>query len=166
LEKRLAEMTTQGGAGGGSDNEEGTAASSDDRLVTETVGIDQIAEVIARWTGVPVSKLKTSERERLLNLEGSLKQRVVGQVQYLRELRRCSTCVSCAQTLYTGICVAGSVLYSLSLCRCEAITCDCVCCVHVRAQDVAVAAVARAVLRSRAGLSRCVPRCHIFLYSV
>ncbi len=43
--------------------EEATAAGAGDaRLVTETVGNEQIAEVVARWTGIPVSKLTTTER--------------------------------------------------------------------------------------------------------
>jgi ATP-dependent Clp protease ATP-binding subunit ClpB len=63
------------------------------------VGPEQITEVISRWTGIPVSKLNQSEREKLLHLDESLKKRVIGQ-------------------------------------------------------DEAVEAVAQAVLRSRAGLSR------------
>jgi ATP-dependent Clp protease ATP-binding subunit ClpB len=38
------------------------AGAGDDRLVTEIVGNEQIAEVVARWTGIPVSKLTTTER--------------------------------------------------------------------------------------------------------
>ena len=48
-------------------------------LVSETVGIDQIAEVVARWTGIPVTKLNQTEREKLLNLGSVLHRRVVGQ---------------------------------------------------------------------------------------
>lgn len=47
--------------------------------VSETVGIDQIAEVVARWTGIPVTKLNQTEREKLLHLSAVLHQRVVGQ---------------------------------------------------------------------------------------
>jgi ATP-dependent Clp protease ATP-binding subunit ClpB len=68
-------------------------------LVSDLVGPEQITEVISRWTGIPVSKLNQSEREKLLHLDESLKKRVIGQ-------------------------------------------------------DEAVEAVAQAVLRSRAGLSR------------
>lgn len=39
----------------------------------------QIAEVVARWTGIPVSRLSESEKQRLLNLDSTLAQRVVGQ---------------------------------------------------------------------------------------
>eukprot|EP00668_Euglena_longa_P002968 GGOE01003465.1.p1 GENE.GGOE01003465.1~~GGOE01003465.1.p1 ORF type:complete len:907 (-),score=152.93 GGOE01003465.1:259-2955(-) len=53
--------------------------SSTDRMVSETVGPEQIAEVVARWTGVPVARLSESEKQRLLNLESTLACRVVGQ---------------------------------------------------------------------------------------
>lgn len=49
------------------------------RLVSEVVGPEQIAEVVARWTGIPVQKLNQSERNRLLNLGAQLHKRVVGQ---------------------------------------------------------------------------------------
>jgi len=48
-------------------------------LVSETVGIDEIAEVVARWTGIPVTKLNQTEREKLLQLGSVLHRRVVGQ---------------------------------------------------------------------------------------
>jgi len=48
-------------------------------LVSETVGIDQIAEVVARWTGIPVTKLNQTERDKLLSLSAVLHRRVVGQ---------------------------------------------------------------------------------------
>jgi len=51
----------------------------DGALVSETVGVDQIAEVVARWTGIPVTKLNQTERDKLLNLSTVLHQRVVGQ---------------------------------------------------------------------------------------
>jgi len=47
--------------------------------VSETVGIDQIAEVVSRWTGIPVTKLNQTEREKLLRLGDVLHKRVVGQ---------------------------------------------------------------------------------------
>ncbi|KAF0744048.1 hypothetical protein Ae201684P_003982 [Aphanomyces euteiches] len=49
------------------------------KLVEEVVREDQIAEVVARWTGIPVSKLTTNASDRLLHLGDRLKQRVVGQ---------------------------------------------------------------------------------------
>lgn len=48
-------------------------------LVSDVVGPDQIMEVISRWTGIPVSKLGQSEREKLLGLQQRLQKRVVGQ---------------------------------------------------------------------------------------
>ena len=71
----------------------------EDKMLSETVTADQIMEVVARWTGIPVTKLSQSQVEKLLHLADNLHKRVIGQ-------------------------------------------------------DEAVAAVAEAVLRSRAGLSR------------
>ncbi|MCU4157352.1 ATP-dependent chaperone ClpB [Carboxylicivirga sp. A043] len=48
-------------------------------LIKEEVSSDDIAEVVARWTGIPVAKMLSSEREKLLNLENELHKRVVGQ---------------------------------------------------------------------------------------
>nr|KAJ0210440.1 hypothetical protein LSAT_V11C400200810 [Lactuca sativa] len=50
-------------------------------ILTETVGPDQIAEVVSRWTGIPVTRLGTNEKERLIGLSDRLHQRVVGQDQ-------------------------------------------------------------------------------------
>lgn len=52
---------------------------SDKALIDEVVGADDIAEIVARWTGIPVSKMLQTEREKLLNLEYELHKRVVGQ---------------------------------------------------------------------------------------
>ncbi len=48
-------------------------------LIKEEVDADDIAEVVARWTGIPVSRMLQSEIEKLLNLESQLHNRVVGQ---------------------------------------------------------------------------------------
>ena len=48
-------------------------------LIKEEVDEDDIAEVVARWTGIPVTKMMQSEREKLLHLEEELHKRVVGQ---------------------------------------------------------------------------------------
>ena len=48
-------------------------------LIKEEVDEDDIAEVVARWTGIPVHRMMQSEREKLLRLEDELHQRVVGQ---------------------------------------------------------------------------------------
>lgn len=49
------------------------------KLVREEVTADEIAEIVARWTGIPVTKLVEGEREKLLRLEEILHQRVIGQ---------------------------------------------------------------------------------------
>uniref|UniRef100_A0A453JBS5 AAA+ ATPase domain-containing protein n=1 Tax=Aegilops tauschii subsp. strangulata TaxID=200361 RepID=A0A453JBS5_AEGTS len=48
-------------------------------MLREEVTQDDIAEIVSRWTGIPVSKLKQSDREKLLYLEDELHKRVVGQ---------------------------------------------------------------------------------------
>ncbi|MFV0377242.1 MAG: ATP-dependent chaperone ClpB [Mangrovibacterium sp.] len=50
-----------------------------DSLIKEEVDSEDIAEVVARWTGIPVSKMLQSERDKLLHLEEELHRRVVGQ---------------------------------------------------------------------------------------
>jgi ATP-dependent Clp protease ATP-binding subunit ClpB len=59
--------------------EEKTQAKSEKKLLTEKVGPEQIAEVVARWTGIPVTKLNQTEKQRLLRLAEELHRRVVGQ---------------------------------------------------------------------------------------
>ena len=51
----------------------------DKPMIDEVVDADDIAEVVARWTGIPVSKMMQSEKEKLLHLETELHRRVVGQ---------------------------------------------------------------------------------------
>jgi len=64
VEKLKAELETQ---------------QSESRMLKEEVTADDIAGVVGRWTGIPVTKLVSSEREKLLNLEAELHQRVAGQ---------------------------------------------------------------------------------------
>lgn len=52
---------------------------SENSLIKEEVTNDDIAEVVAKWTGIPVTKMLQSEREKLLKLEDELHKRVVGQ---------------------------------------------------------------------------------------
>jgi ATP-dependent Clp protease ATP-binding subunit ClpB len=61
--------------------EEAIAEEADrsDSLLRDKVTEEEIARIIARWTGIPVSKLMESEREKLLNLENILHERVIGQ---------------------------------------------------------------------------------------
>ena len=72
LEKKLKEAQAK---------ESGKAASKDGRpqLLRTMVGVEEIAEVVARATGIPVSKLMQGERDKLLQMEGKLHDRVVGQ---------------------------------------------------------------------------------------
>ena len=53
--------------------------SNDAHIVKEEVTADDIAEVVARWTGIPVAKMLQKEREKLLHLEEELHKRVIGQ---------------------------------------------------------------------------------------
>ena len=55
------------------------SAQNGDSLVREEVTADDIAEVVSRWTGIPVTKMMQSEREKLLHLEAELHKRVIGQ---------------------------------------------------------------------------------------
>jgi ATP-dependent Clp protease ATP-binding subunit ClpB len=54
---------------------------SGDAMIKEEVESQDIAEVVSRWTGIPVQRMLSSEREKLLNMEAELHKRVVGQQQ-------------------------------------------------------------------------------------
>lgn len=56
----------------------------EDSLIKEEVTHDDIAEVVAKWTGIPVTKMLQSEREKLLKLEDELHKRVVGQEEAIQ----------------------------------------------------------------------------------
>ncbi|MFO7922068.1 MAG: ATP-dependent Clp protease ATP-binding subunit, partial [Bacteroidales bacterium] len=56
----------------------------DDSLIREEIDSDDIAEIVSRWTGIPVSRMLQSEREKLLSLETELHKRVVGQDEALQ----------------------------------------------------------------------------------
>ncbi len=56
-----------------------SGSDSENRLLREEVTEHEIAEIVARWTGIPVTKLVEGEREKLLKLEEVLHQRVIGQ---------------------------------------------------------------------------------------
>lgn len=66
LEKAQAEEATQGGS------------------IADTVTPDAIAEVVARWTGIPVTRLMSTEKEKLLRMERSLSEQVVGQPEAVK----------------------------------------------------------------------------------
>jgi ATP-dependent Clp protease ATP-binding subunit ClpB len=70
LEKRIREI-----------DEKNNAA-----LVNEAVTAENIAQVVSRWTGIPVDKMLEGEREKLLHMEASLEQRVVGQDEAVRAI--------------------------------------------------------------------------------
>ena len=61
------------------ESEEGKSSEKEHTLLRDHVGEDEIAQVVARWTGIPVSKLLESERKKLLHLDEVLHRRVVGQ---------------------------------------------------------------------------------------
>ena len=56
-------------------------ASIKDPIITESVTPEDIAEVVAKWTGIPVKRMMESEREKLLRMEDELHKRVIGQDQ-------------------------------------------------------------------------------------
>ena len=51
----------------------------DKAMIKEEVDAEDIADVVSRWTGIPVSKMLQSEKDKLLHLEAELHQRVIGQ---------------------------------------------------------------------------------------
>jgi ATP-dependent Clp protease ATP-binding subunit ClpB len=59
---------------------------SDSRMLKEEVTADDIAGVVSRWTGIPVTKMIQSEREKLLNLEDELHKRVAGQEEAIEAI--------------------------------------------------------------------------------
>ena len=67
LERKLAEEEAR------------LADNNSDQLLKEEVGEEDIARVVSRWTGIPVTKMLTGEREKLLHLEDVLHERVIGQ---------------------------------------------------------------------------------------
>ena len=64
--------------------ESGEAAGAKAKLLRTEVGAEEIAEVVSRATGIPVSKMMQGEREKLLHMEDKLHQRVVGQNEAVR----------------------------------------------------------------------------------
>ena len=59
-------------------------AQGNDAMVREEVTADDIAEVVSRWTGIPVTRMLQSEREKLLHLEEELHKRVIGQEEAIQ----------------------------------------------------------------------------------
>ena len=58
----------------------------DDTLAMESVTAENIAQIVSRWTGIPVDKMLEGEREKLLHMESDLERRVVGQDQAVRAI--------------------------------------------------------------------------------
>ena len=72
LEKRLEQQTASSDAGAPEE-------SSQTRLLRNKVTAEEIAEVVGKWTGIPVARLLSQEKERLLHLEQALGEKVIGQ---------------------------------------------------------------------------------------
>jgi ATP-dependent Clp protease ATP-binding subunit ClpB len=72
LEKQLAAATS------------GEAKKNEPTLVRNKVTDEEIAEVVSKWTGIPVSKMLEGEREKLLAMESALQKRVVGQTEAVK----------------------------------------------------------------------------------
>ena len=64
--------------------EKSTTGEVKNKLLRTQVGVEEIAEVVSRATGIPVSKMMEGERDKLLNMEEKLHQRVVGQDEAVR----------------------------------------------------------------------------------
>lgn len=77
LEKNLAEHATRW-----------QQIPEDERILREEVDTEDIARIVARWTGIPVNRMLASEAEKLAHLEDQLKERVVGQDEALQKLAR------------------------------------------------------------------------------
>jgi ATP-dependent Clp protease ATP-binding subunit ClpB len=58
----------------------------DTPMINEEVGAEEIAEIVSRWTGIPVSRMLQSEREKLLKLEEELHKRVIGQDEAIQAI--------------------------------------------------------------------------------
>jgi len=61
-----------------------SSVEGDMKLLINKVGEEEIAEVVSRWTGIPVAKMLGSEREKLLQMEAQLGQRVIGQEEAVK----------------------------------------------------------------------------------
>ena len=73
LENQLKNLSSEGETGG-----------TDDRMLQEEVTSEDIAEVVAKWTGIPLSRMLQSERDKLLFLEAELGKRVAGQEEAIQ----------------------------------------------------------------------------------
>ncbi|KAL9027127.1 MAG: hypothetical protein Q9180_007378, partial [Flavoplaca navasiana] len=63
-----------------------TGSDAADAMTTDSVGPDQINDIVAKWTGIPVTRLKTSEKDKLLHMEKQLGKVVVGQKEAVQSV--------------------------------------------------------------------------------
>ncbi len=63
-----------------------TEIQGDHPMINEEVGAEEVAEIVSKWTGIPVQKMLQSDREKLLHLEADLHKRVVGQDEAIQAL--------------------------------------------------------------------------------
>ncbi|KAF5849237.1 hypothetical protein GGP41_006114 [Bipolaris sorokiniana] len=96
-----AEMYSHQASGGG------------ESLLSDSVGPDQINEIVARWTGIPVTRLKTTEKDKLLNMERHLQQVVVGQKEAVTSERHSLSRMIGAPPGYVGHDAGGQLTESL-----------------------------------------------------
>ena len=68
------------------DEEEMTKQFSENSLLNEEVTYDHIAEVVSKWTGIPVSKMLQSEKSKLLELEKEISKRMIGQIEAVQSV--------------------------------------------------------------------------------
>lgn len=66
--------------------EKSMSENQDSQLLKEEVAEEDIAKVVSRWTGIPVAKMMTGEREKLIHLEDELHKRVIGQDQAVKSV--------------------------------------------------------------------------------
>ncbi|AMD86820.1 ATP-dependent chaperone ClpB [Actinomyces radicidentis] len=82
LEKQIRDAETSEQAAGavvGPDGQQRDGASAPEPMIAEKVGPAEIAEVVASWTGIPVGKLMQGEQQKLLEMEGVIGSRLIGQ---------------------------------------------------------------------------------------
>lgn len=78
--------------------EEALAANRENSLLRDHVSSEEIAKIVARWTGIPVSKLMESERKKLLRLDSQLHKRIVGQDDAVQRVCDANFKIPCRNT--------------------------------------------------------------------
>lgn len=71
------------------EEKEKNTSDKDLTLLKNKVTDDQIAKIISRWTGIPVAKLTSTERDKVLNLDNEIKKRVIGQDEAVEKVSEC-----------------------------------------------------------------------------